>query len=98
MSFLLGTVIHIIQLIAVVLPMPFAIKGLIILPKYSTFMCFNLYSKKTFPQVDPSNPWLVVGSALSGQTELPKPPTASNTELNKPRDQTDDVGVSEGKS
>ncbi|KAL5265131.1 hypothetical protein ACHWQZ_G006017 [Mnemiopsis leidyi] len=49
-------------------------------------------------EVDPSNPWLVVGSALSGQTELPKPPPASNRELNKPRDQIDDVGVSEGKS
>ena len=33
-------------------------------------------------QVDASNPWLVVGSALSGQTELPKAPaeeTASTT-------------------
>ena len=38
----------------------------------------------------------MVGSALSGQTDLPKPPPASNTDL-KPSDKSGDVDVPEGK-
>ena len=35
----------------------------------------------------------MVGSALSGQTDLPKPPPTSNTDLNKPSNKSADVDV-----
>lgn len=43
--------------------------------------------------MDPSNPWLVVGSALSGQSELPKVPPSVETETKVPEDK--DTGSEE---